>query len=340
MPSVDPSFQRRLLQAIAALREDRLEDAERLASLLFAEAPDSPAVNQLAAAIAYRRGRFAEAERLALSCLAAHPQHLPALLIAGRAAQAAGAPDRAAGYFHRATHLAPDDPEAAFHFCVAEIALGRPAVDDMLQTLNRRFPNYCEGWSALGVALRDAGRTEAAVVAFARAAGRSSDPRYGVQLGSALLALSRSREAARAFRHVLSATPDFTAAMEGLARALRQAGDLAGAQAALLRLIEARPNDGAGYFLMGLVCEDRRDLAGAIAAYRRCAELQPEASEAHVNLGAALQQAGELEAALSAYRRAIALRPDTFARIAQALPAATKGQLWLDLRKLRHSLNQ
>jgi hypothetical protein len=32
------------------------------------------------------------------------------------------------------------------------------------------------------------------------------------------------------------------------------------------------------------------------------------------------------------------LRPETFSRIAQALPSTNKGQLWLDLRKLRRAL--
>ena len=57
-----------------------------------------------------------------------------------------------------------------------------------------------------------------------------------------------------------------------------------------------------------------------------------------MNLGVALQQVGELEAATDCYRAAIRTRPDTFGRIAQALPSTSKGQLWLDLGKLRRSL--
>jgi tetratricopeptide (TPR) repeat protein len=92
------------------------------------------------------------------------------------------------------------------------------------------------------------------------------------------------------------------------------------------------------FYSLGLVCDDLRDWAGAIAAYGRCVELQPDMPEAHVNLGLALQQIGEWDGAVQAYRRAIVLRPDTFGRIAQALPSTAKGQLWLDIRKLRRSL--
>jgi hypothetical protein len=58
-----------------------------------------------------------------------------------------------------------------------------------------------------------------------------------------------------------------------------------------------------------------------------------------VNLGVALQQAGKFDAATDCYRAAISARPDTFSRIAQALPSTRKGQLWLDLNKLRRSLD-
>ena len=87
-----------------------------------------------------------------------------------------------------------------------------------------------------------------------------------------------------------------------------------------------------------MICEDLHDAAGAIAAYRHSAELRPEFPEVHVNLGIALQRAGDLDGALQSYRQAMRLRGDAFARVAQALPAATKGQLWLDLEKLRRSL--
>jgi cytochrome c-type biogenesis protein CcmH/NrfG len=67
-------------------------------------------------------------------------------------------------------------------------------------------------------------------------------------------------------------------------------------------------------------------------------ELQPDVPEAHVNLGLNLQRSGDLEAAMDSYRQAVRLRGDTFGRIAQALTSAKKGQLWLNLDRLRRSL--
>ena len=99
-----------------------------------------------------------------------------------------------------------------------------------------------------------------------------------------------------------------------------------------------QPGDGRAWFALGLICEDLRDTLGAIRAYRRSVEAQADIPEAHVNLGLNLQNSGDLDAAMDCYRRAIRLRPDTFGRIAQALTSAKKGRLWLNLARLRWSL--
>ena len=76
----------------------------------------------------------------------------------------------------------------------------------------------------------------------------------------------------------------------------------------------------------------------AITAYRRTLHLSPELAEAHVNLGICLQQTGDIAAAKASFGSAMRLRSDTFGRIAQALSAAPRGELWLDSERLRQSL--
>jgi tetratricopeptide (TPR) repeat protein len=76
----------------------------------------------------------------------------------------------------------------------------------------------------------------------------------------------------------------------------RQAGDVAGATAALL----SRGND-----LM-----DRGEVTGAVEAYRKLTTLAPQFGPAYRNLALALEQHGELGEALSACGRAVALKGD------------------------------
>jgi len=327
-----------LASALAALRAGRLDKAEELCDRLYASTPDDPAVHQLAATIALRRERVEEAARWARSSLALRPDHAPALIVAGRIARAANDLAQATAYFRRASQLSPDRPEPAFLTCIILLERGDAEARSMLEELLRRFPDDVDGWRALGGALHKAGQLEAAAVAFARAVRASRNPSDQMRLGSVLQTLGRRGEAIVAFRRALEASPNLFDARLALGLCLRQGGEPELARIELERAVHTGAGDSRAWFALGLVCEDLRDSAGAIRAYRTSAELQPDTPETHVNLGLNLQQSGDLEAAMDSYRRAMRLRADSFGRIAQGLAAARKGQLWLNLGRLRRSL--
>jgi tetratricopeptide (TPR) repeat protein len=123
-----------------------------------------------------------------------------------------------------------------------------------------------------------------------------------------------------------------------LALCLHKLGELAAARAELERILASSASNASLWFAYGLICQDSHDTVVAITAYRRTLHLSPELAEAHVNLGICLQQTGDIAAAKATFGRAMRLRSDTFGRIAQALPAAPRGELWLDLERLRQSL--
>jgi len=327
-----------LNSALELLAGGDVDAAERQARELLAAAPRDPALHQLAAAIALRRGRHDEAERWARSCLALRPGHAPAMTIAGQAALAAGEFARARDWFAAACEATPDRPAPAFLLCVAQLECGDPHAQASLERIREQFPSEARGWSWIGAALRKTGRLDAAVAAFARAFAGSGDPADAIDQGAALLTLGRTPEAVAAFRAAHSAAPDSVAAMLALAQGLRRLGEPAEARALLEKGARIDASDPQVQFALGLVCDDLRDGAGAIAAYRRCVALRPDLPEALVNLGIALQRAGDLDGAKEAYRSAMHARPDTFGRIAQALPSTSKGELWLDPGKLRRSL--
>jgi tetratricopeptide (TPR) repeat protein len=260
------------------------------------------------------------------------------MLIAGRAARALGDIPQARDWFRRATEAAPDRPEPAFLLCVAQLECADPAAQESLARIMRNFPRDSQGWSQIGAALRKANQLEAAALAFARAFAASGDAAHAVDQGSVLMTLGRAKEAVAAFRAASVVAPDSVDVVLPLARALRQVGEFRAALALLERIVALAPKSDQIHFALGLLHDDLNDSSEAIAAYRRCVALRPDLPEAQVNLGLALQQAGELEAATDCYRAAMRARPDTFGRIAQALPSTSKGQLWLDLGKLRRSL--
>jgi tetratricopeptide (TPR) repeat protein len=327
-----------LSRALAALRADRLDEADALARSLLQAAPRDPAAHQLAANVAFRRGFFAEAEARAASSLALRPGHAPTLMLAGRAARSCENSGRAKDWFRLASQTSEGGAEAWFQLGVAEIECDDPNVSSTLATLVARYPADAAGWREIGGAFMRAQHFDAAQNAFARAVEASDDPSHALNLGLALLACGRAEGAVVVLRRVQEGAPDRLEPLLPLARALRQIGAPIEARARLLRLVDARSDNPQVYYTLGLVCDDQRDWPGAIAAYSRCVQLAPDMPEAHVNLGLALQKTGELEPALQCYRRALRLRRDTFGRIAQALPSTAKGMLWLNLRRLRRSL--
>jgi tetratricopeptide (TPR) repeat protein len=337
-----PDDQRRRAEAIsaalAALREGRIEQAGTLAHGLINDAPDDPAAHLLVAAVAWQRGDHDETLRWALSCLALQPGHAPALLLAGRAARAAGDLDGALQFFREAAQCAPERADAAFKTCITLLERGDPEANDALHDLLRRFPNDAEGWHDIGVTLHRAGKFEAALVAFTRAAEAVQNPRHDVARAASLQALGRLGEAADVLRKAGSRSPDNADIALQLARCLHKRGELAAARAALEPILASNAASANLWFAYGLICQDSRDTAAAITAYRRTLHLSPELAEAHVNLGICLQRTGDIAAAKASFGRAIQLRADTFGRIAQSLSAAPRGELWLDSERLRQSL--
>jgi tetratricopeptide (TPR) repeat protein len=324
--------------ALTALREGRIEQAGTLARTLIDDAPNDPAAHQLIATVAWQRGDHDATLHWARSCLALQARHVPALLLAGRAARAAGDLDFALQFFREAAQCAPERADAAFMICITLLEHGDPEANDALQDLLRRFPDDAEGWHEIGLTLHRAGKFEAALVAFARAAELVQNPRHEMARAASLQALGRLAEAVGVLRRTGSLLPGNADVALQLALCLHKLGELAAARAELERILARETGNANLWFAYGLVCQDSRDTAAAITAYRRTLQLSPDLAEAHVNLGICLQQTGDIAAAKAMFGRAMRLRADTFGRIAQALAAAPRGELWLDFERLRRSL--
>ena len=293
-----------LLPIAAALGDGRIDDAERACGTALALRPHEPALLQIASLISLTAGRLDEALRRARSALALAPDHSPTLVVAGRAARRLGDGPGAVAAFRRAAIVSPERAEPAFLLCAALLEAGDPAALALLDGVTRRFPANALGWDEIGRTLAAAGKHEAALAAFSRAFEAAPSVTLALRRAAVLKDLGR-----------LSETRDAIAA----ARALG-------------------PLPARAWFMLGLVLQDLGSLAASADAYRKALDLDEAIAEAAVNLGIVLQETGDLDGARTAYGHAIRARPDTFGRIAQAITAPPKGELWLDLDALRASL--
>ena len=328
-----------LHMALLALREGDPGKAEAIAQRLLHNMPDDPAVHQLTAVIALQRGDAKQAARSARASLARRPDHVPSLVVAGRAARALVDLTGALKFFRRATALAPEQADAAFLMCVTLLELGDAEARTLLPTLLDRFPRDAEGWRLLGGALERANQPEAALFAFKRAVEANPSAALHLRVGLLLQSLGRFAEAIESYQAASDLAPDNVDAALKLGLCLRRIGNTACASAVLERAVDLEAVSSEVWFALGLVRQDNHDFVPAVEAYRQALKMRPDLAEAAVNLGICHQEIGDMTSAKVAYRLALKLRPDTFGRIAQALAASPMGEVWLDVAALRRSLD-
>lgn len=116
--------------------------------------------------------------------------------------------------------------------------------------------------------------------------------------------------AERAYRRLLEAAPDHRAGLNALGLLYVQAGRPHQAAPVLRRTLVLDPGDADIHLLLGAALRAAGEREGAAEAFGRAAELRPDHPDAHNNLGVALRELGDLVGAEAAYRRALAARPD------------------------------
>ena len=95
-----------------------------------------------------------------------------------------------------------------------------------------------------------------------------------------------------------------------LGAVLGQAGRKLEAENANQRVVELDPQDAKAHYNLGVSLKELGRLEEAEARYRQAISLNPDYAEAYSNLGATLKELGTLEEAEASYRQAIVLKPD------------------------------
>ena len=172
------------------------------------------------------------------------------------------------------------------------------------------WPDYAQGWKALGAVLALQRRFDEAVQALQNAVeGLPSDAEVHNALGAALQALGRPAEAEAHCRRAVQLDPDSHFANFNLGIALQALGRLPEAEAIFRRAIELKPDAYQAHTNLGNVLQAVRRFSESEATYRLALELAPDSDATHSNLGSALRELGRLDEAESCFRRAIDLNP-------------------------------
>ncbi|HEX3952330.1 MAG TPA: tetratricopeptide repeat protein [Stellaceae bacterium] len=198
-----------LPRAIAALRGDDLEKAERLCRAMIAATDDNFGTHHVLGLVLARQARFDEALTSYDAALALQPDNSLALVNRGNALLAAGKPGKALLSYDRALTAAPAYPDALTGRAAALQRLDR--LDEALASSEAALslqPQHRDALINRGKILHDLRRFDEALAAHDRALVEApGDPQPRCNRGATLHALSRHEEALAEYAAVLVHRP-------------------------------------------------------------------------------------------------------------------------------------
>ena len=178
-------------------------------------------------------------------------------------------------------------------------------------SVTQEFPQHPFSWKVLGAVLGATGRKSEAVEANQTAVALSpQDAEAHNSLGSTLHALGRLEEAEASYNQAIALKPDYAEANRNLGNALKELGRLDEAESSYTQAIALKPDYAEAHSNLGITLKKLGRLDEALASYNQAITLKPDLPEAHYNLGNTLLELGRLGEAESSYTQAIALKPD------------------------------
>jgi protein O-GlcNAc transferase len=223
----------------------------------------------------------------------------------------AGRLQRAEAFYRKFLQKSLGNPDALHLLGVVVLALGSP--DQAIQLIGKALdvvPNFAQGHSNLGNALRAAGRLAEACASYRQAIALRPDfAAAHSNLGLVLCEQGDFAAAVASCRRAIAIDPRSAEAHANLGNALRRMGRLEAAETSLRQSAQLDPGSvGLQIHLADVLLELRR-FAAAAACYRRAIELDPRLVGAHRGLATSLRSAGEVDAAIASYRDALTLSP-------------------------------
>jgi len=261
--------------------------------------------------LASAQGRFDDCAALCGEILAALPDSVPALVLAGVALSKMGDPPASIEFFQRAIAIDPRGAPAHLWLSMALRDTGNKlealSHAQRATTLN---PGDPIGIHHLGQCLMDLERFEAALGSLERAAIMAPNvalPQF--TLGIAFKALKRNPEATSALRRSVRLNPSSVSALVALRGLLMEEGDTVGAAQVARDVLALEPQSAEATVWLALALLECGKAAEADAYAQQAIDLEPNSAMAYSLLGSIFQIKGDLTVAETHYRRSMELQP-------------------------------
>ena len=309
---MEQTTEQALQKGVAAHREGKLQDAERLYRAILQSQPAHPDANHNLGVIAVSVNKADAALPLFKTALEANPKieqfwlsYIDALIKTEK--------------FDDARRVLSDAQQAGVTAAKLWANLGvafqqEKRITDAKIAYEKALalnPKSAAISSNLGAMAREAGELESALEYFEKAL--EIEPNLAEahsNLGSTLQGLGRLDEAEASYKQAIALQPDFANAHSNLGNTLKRLGRLDEAEASYKQAIALQPDFANAHSNLGNTLIELGRLNEAEASYTQAIALKPDFAEAHYNLGKTLKQLGRLDEAEASYTQAIALKAD------------------------------
>ncbi|HZP87197.1 MAG TPA: XrtA/PEP-CTERM system TPR-repeat protein PrsT [Burkholderiales bacterium] len=294
------------------LRTRSLDKAAIEVAALDKMAPKDPRTYYVKASLFTEQGSFSAARDAVLQVLKVAPEHVPSLMIAGRAAVETGAYSEAESHFRKASQTMPNLSLAKRFLIAAHLRMGQTEVAlGEVKELMSRAPNDPNVAVLAGEVYLANGDVASAARQYERAKSLVPD-NASLQTRLALVRLAAG-ETDRAVKELQASSAshvdDYQADLALIATYLRQQ-DAAKALQAVNELEKKQPQNPLTYHLRGVAQLLNRDEAAARASFEHALKLNPSYMPAVTNLAQLDLRERKPEAARSRYEAVLTKEPN------------------------------
>jgi tetratricopeptide (TPR) repeat protein len=330
------TIEQALQQGVAAHKEGKLEEAERLYRAILQSQPAHADANHNLGVLAVSVNKADAALPLFKIALDANPKieqfwlsYIDALMkekqfdnakdvleqgktqsVAGEKLNALESQLASIAQTENANNASPSQQQLSSLLDYYQVGRHGDA-EELAVSITEQFPKHQFAWKVLGAIFGQTGRKVEAANANQKAVALSTqDAEAHYNLGNTLQALGRLQEAEASYTEAIVLKPDFAKAHSNLGNTLQEQGRLEEAKASYTQAIALKPDFVEAHYNLGNTLQALGRLQEAEASYTEAIVLKPDFAKAHSNLGNTLQALGRLQDAEASYRQAIALKPD------------------------------
>jgi tetratricopeptide (TPR) repeat protein len=354
------TLEQALQQGIAAHKEGKLKDAERLYRAILQSQPAHPDANHNLGVIAVIVNKVELALPLFKTALEANPKieqfwlsYIDALIKEKQFENARQILEQAKQQGVAREKLNALETQLSSETQIQNVNSANPPqerlssllecyqtgqygdAEKLAVSITQEFPQHQFGWKVLGAVLKQTGRVSESLVPSQKSAQIApQDAEAHSNLGITLKELGRLDEAEASYTQAIALKPDLADAHNNLGITLQELGRLDEAEASYTQAIALKPDLAEAHSNLGNTLQELERLDEAEASYTQAIALKPNYAEAHCNLGNTLQELERLDEAEASYTQAIALKPD----LAEA--HSNLGQVLLDKGHHREGLKE